>query len=77
MMPLSCSTLKMTDNLSAAQADSLRYIAYNRIARKWGRQASTGAVTIVAMHAELALCSSLSKKQGNTIANSNELALAA
>ena len=26
---------------------------------KWGRQASTGAVTSVAMHAVLALCSSL------------------
>jgi len=30
-----------------------RLSPYNRFARKWGRQASTGAVTTVAMHAGL------------------------
>ncbi len=36
-----------------SQPDISRRITYNHLARKWGRQASTGAVTFVAMHAGL------------------------
>jgi hypothetical protein len=62
--------------LCAPQPDISPRIPYTQPARKWGRQASTGALMSVAMHAGL-LMQLVKKRREKTIANNNQLALAA
>jgi len=58
-VPLRCTrgfTLSRASQAPEAQPDISARISYNHLAHDWGRQASTGAVTSVAMHAGPRLC---------------------